>query len=386
MVVLDERLLAARHAARGWAADLRRTALELDADPDTVYRSLDNPAVRHLATMLIPAEYNSAPAVIGGYRFYGMTALERAVFAEEVASGDAGMMLAAPGASLSGVLVHLLADAQQKEWFYGRLLARPTWTFFGLTEPDRGSDAGSMVSALRPDPDGDGALLTGAKRYIGNASRAQLGVVFARDRPGPIGARAVLVDTADPGFHAEPIPTIGLRGAQISAVTLTDVRIPADRMLGRHLSPTRRGVWSGVQMFNQLRPGVAAIALGVARAAHSYIRENRRDLRGAERDIAQRLELRIEGVRRLVYRAAAEVDANPASGYLASAAKARACRLAEIATSQAFGFFGVGARLDHPMLDKLARDARGVEFMEGTGNIQRLNVFQGLVQSKLPRA
>lgn len=139
-------------------------------------------------------------------------------------------------------------------------------------------------------------------------------------------------------------------------------------------------------MFNQLRPGVAAIALGIARAAHEYVRDNRRELRGAEHDAAQRLELRIEGVRRLVHRAAAEVDANPASGYLASAAKARACRLAEVATTQALGFFGVGARLDHPMLDKLARDARGVEFMEGTGNIQRLNVFTGLVQSKLPRA
>ena len=64
----------------------------------------------------------------------------------------------------------------------------------------------------------------------------------------------------------------------------------------------------------------------------------------------------------------------------------RASRLAEEATLEALGHFGPGARLEHPLLDKLARDARGVEFMEGTANIQKLNLFTGLIQGRLRRA
>ncbi|MCM4081425.1 acyl-CoA dehydrogenase family protein [Paractinoplanes hotanensis] len=384
MIELDERLSTARGHARDWARDLRSTALELDRDPDTVHRCLENPAVRHLSTMLIPEPWLPDRPLIGGYRFDGMTAMERVVFAEEIAAGDAGMMLAAPGPSLSGVLIDLLADRDQKEWFYGRMLAAPTWTFFALTEPEHGSDAGAMQTALEPDGEG-GLLLRGAKRYIGNGTRASVGVVFARDRPGPLGATAVLVETTAPGFKAEPIPTVGLRGAQLSAIWLDQVPVPAERVLGRHLSPTRRGVWSGVQMFNRLRPGVAAIALGIARSAHEYVAEHRLSLSKAERSRWERTGRRIAGVRQLILRAAAVVDARPSDGHLASAAKARAARLAEEVTLEALDYFGPGARLTQPMLDKLVRDARGVEFMEGTGNIQRLNTFQGLLQGKLDR-
>jgi acyl-CoA dehydrogenase len=74
------------------------------------------------------------------------------------------------------------------------------------------------------------------------------------------------------------------------------------------------------------------------------------------------------------------VDRDPTQGHLASAAKAGAARLAERVTLAALEFFGPGSRLEHPMLDKLARDARAVEHMEGTTNIQRLIVFGGLIR------
>lgn len=385
MIELDDRLTALRDQVREWAADARATAMELDEDPDAVFRHLDQPMVSYLATTLIPEEFNPSPLTINGHRFHGMRSLERAIAAEEAACGDAGLLLASPGASLSGVVIDMLGDQPQKEWFYGRLLERPSWTFCALTEPDRGSDAAAMQTALVPAPDGGPARLTGAKRYIGNAARAAFGVVFARTKPGPLGVTAVLVDTSSAGFKAEPLKMIGLRGAQISALTLDSVEIGADRFLGRHLSPTRRGMWTGVQMFNRLRPGVAAIALGIARAAAEYVAANRRDLRPHERDRLERIDRRIAGTRQLILRAALAVDANAVDGYLASAAKARAARLAEEVPMAALEFFGPGARLEHPLLDKLARDGHGVEFMEGTGNIQRLNLFQGLMQGRIDR-
>ncbi|WP_406168770.1 acyl-CoA/acyl-ACP dehydrogenase [Streptomyces canus] len=385
MIELDDRTLAIQRQARAWAQELKPLALELDQDPDAIHRHLDVAIVSYLTRMTVPPEFNPDPVVVDGRPFYGTGTLERVVFAEEVAVGDAGMLLAAPGPVMSGVLVDAMGDEQQKKWFYSRIMEKPTWTFFALTEPDRGSDAGAMNTTLTPDGD-DHFVLRGAKRYIGNAARADLGIVFARTRPGPLGVTAVLTETSAAGFTAEPLETIGLRGLRITAVTLDDVRVPAGQVLGRHLRATQRGMWSAVQGLNRLRPGVAAFGLGIARAAYEYVLDNRRTLNTAERHRLDRLGLRLTELRQLIWRSAIAVDDNePAAGYLASAAKARASRLAEEATLEALGCFGPGARLDHPLLDKLARDARGVEFMEGTGNIQKLNVFTGLVQGHLRR-
>ncbi|MFJ6215761.1 acyl-CoA dehydrogenase family protein [Streptomyces sp. NPDC092296] len=383
MPELDGPLTALRGQFREWGRDFRARALELDRDPAAVRGWFDLPAVRYLATMGIPAEYGNDPEPIAGHRFHGTRAVERAVIMEELSCADAGVLVASPGPLLAGVLVGLLADKQQKEWFYGRMLAEPLWTFFALTEPDNGSDASAMRTALRPAGDG-GALLTGAKRFVGNAARAQLGVVFARNRPGPLGVVAVLTETAVPGYRAEVLPTIGLRGACISAVELDGVEIPEERLLGRHLPPSRRGTWAFIQTFNRLRPGVAAIGVGMARAALEYVRAHRGPLRTGEHDRLEQLERRVDATRRLVHRAAAAVDAGgPDGGPLASAAKLRASALAEDATLAACGLFGPGARLDHPLLDKLARDARSLEFIEGTSAMQRLNVYQGFASGKL---
>ncbi|MEN3307785.1 MAG: hypothetical protein V7603_3987 [Micromonosporaceae bacterium] len=381
MIELDDRLRMLRDEARERAKALRRCALDLDRDPDLAAELVDLPGIRYLATTMIPPEYQPHPLRLGSYTFYGMRCLERVVAVEELARGDAGGMLAAPGPSLSGVIVHELADPDQKRWYYDRLLDRPTWTFFALTEPDRGSDAGQLRTTLTRVP--GGWSLHGHKRYIGNGVRAPFGVVVARHGAGPLAITAVVVDTAAPGFAAEPIPTVGLRAARLSALTFDGVYVPDEMVLGRHLTASRRGMRAAVRTFNQLRPGVAALALGVAAAATDYVRQYRPRLTTVEQAVLIELEQRIVAVRQLVYRAAIAVDRDTGDGYLGSAAKARAAALAEDATLAAPRFFGPGALLDHPVLDKLARDARGFEFMEGTSNIQRLNLFQGFTQGRL---
>lgn len=378
---MDERLRALRGEARALAAELRDVALDLDRDPDAIRRHLGLGAVAMMATFGIPPGYNGSPVRIGPHRFYGTTSLELVVAMEELAVGDAGTLLGAPGPSLSGAIVADLADEGQRDFYYGRLLERPTWTCFALTEPARGSAAAALQTSLAPD--GDGFLLTGAKRYIGNGARAALAVVFARTRPGPLGVTAVLLDTAVPGFRAEPLRTLGLRGAQLSALAFDAVRVAPEQVVGRHRPATRRGLVAAVRAFNRLRPLVAATALGVARAAHEYVVSGRRDLRAEERWELDRLAGRLAAVRCLIHKAAATVDRDPSAGYLASAAKARAALLAEEATLLAPRLFGPGARLEHPLLDKLARDARGFEFMEGTGHIQRLNLFNGFNRGRV---
>jgi alkylation response protein AidB-like acyl-CoA dehydrogenase len=377
-------LVGLRAQMREWAADLRAVALELDRDPEAVRRYFDLPAVRYLSTMGIPLAYGNRPEPIGGRRYDGASALQRAVIMEELACADAGMLVASPGPLLAGVVVSLFADEGQKEWFYGRMLASPLWTCFALTEPDRGSDASALRTSVTP-VDGGGGVLNGAKRYVGNAPRADIAVVFARKGTSPLGLTAVLVETPTPGFHAEPLGMIGLRGARIGTIALDGVHVPEDRFLGRHLPPSRRGFWAFVRTFNLLRPGVAAIAVGIARAAYEYVTDNRTALSPAEQDRLAELGRRIDATRRLVGQAAAAVDADTDNGHLASAAKLRASALAEDVTLAACTFFGPGARTEHPLLDKLARDARSMEFLEGTTNMQRLNVFQSLRTGKLSR-
>ncbi|MGD3112003.1 acyl-CoA dehydrogenase family protein [Streptomyces sp. YGL11-2] len=362
--------------ARSWGEGFRAVGMGIDRYPESIRKHFDLPGVRYLSTMGIPREHGNP------HLFCGTTAAERVVAMEEMAFGDAGVLLGAPGPLLVGVLVSLLADDDQKKWFYQRMLEDQRWTFFALTEPERGSDASELTTRIDVTADGRPAL-SGRKRYVGNGARGQVGVVFARNRPGPLGINAVLVETPAPGWHTEALDTIGLCGARIGAITMDRVPVDPKLFLGRHLSPSRRGTWAFAQAFNLLRPGVAAISLGIARAAHEYAATHRRALRRDEQDRLDDLGRRIGGTRKLVRLAAAAVDADTRDGHLASAAKARATSLAADATTQVCALFGPGARLEHPVLDKLARDAQGVEFMEGTTHMQKLTLFQGLFTGKL---
>jgi alkylation response protein AidB-like acyl-CoA dehydrogenase len=142
------------------------------------------------------------------------------------------------------------------------------------------------------------------------------------------------------------------------------------------LPAARRGTWGWLRVFNLLRPSLAAMAVGVARAASEYARAA---VPRSDVDRLDAIDRRIDGVRQLVYEAASAVDADPGAGSLASAAKARAARLAEDVTLAALECLGAGARFEHPLLAKLARDARGLEFMEGTGHVHRLLMGQHVI-------
>ncbi|MHA4819230.1 acyl-CoA dehydrogenase family protein [Streptomyces aculeolatus] len=379
-----------RAAVEEYAHAFRATALAMDepgADPRTL-----NPVVHdaYFPVLLgLPPAYNPDPLIVDGRPCHLHSCVERVVVYERLAWGDAALMVAAPGPSLSGVLTEELGDDDQKERYYTTLAARPTWTFFALTEPHAGSDATALTTALtesgtEPGTEpgtGSGASgsyrLSGVKKYIGNAVRADLGVVFARIRPGPVGVVAVLVEPTRPGFTATALPTTGMRAIGLSEVRLDDVPVSRSDILGMHLSATRRGIVGAMRTFNRARPVVAAMALGIAQAAWDYAAVHRRALRADESHAREVLRRRLAGTRRLVLAAAEQADRDPGDGTVASAAKYRAAELALETAEYALGLFGPGARLEHPLLDKLHRDARAFEFMEGTGTMQRLNLALG---------
>jgi alkylation response protein AidB-like acyl-CoA dehydrogenase len=216
---------------------------------------------------------------------------------------------------------------------------------------------------------------------VGNGARGQLGVVFCRRAAGPWGIEAVLVDTADPGFSGELLPMLGLRGARISRLLFDDVRIPADRILGRERPPSRRGLYGALRALLRFRPGLAAMVLGIVTAVTEYVLEQRPALPMADRDRLDGILDRATALRRLVHEVAADIDRDEVNSHRIGAVKMRAARLGEDATILAAELLGPASLVEHPWLEKAYRDVRGFEFMEGTANIHRLSVFQGLVRN-----
>ncbi|WDO09729.1 acyl-CoA dehydrogenase [Streptomyces murinus] len=375
---MTRRLRVLREYVRAEAPALRGAARAPDGEP------LRAPLLDRLATLQIPRAYARAPLVLDGEEYFILSAVERVVFHEEAAAyGDAAALLSAPGSLTAGMLVAALGDDEQQSAFFGRLHERPTWTFLAMTEPGGGSDATRLDTTLAPA--GSSFVLNGEKRYVGNAHRAETGVVTARTRPGPLGIRCVLVDTRAPGFSAAPIPTLGMRGA-LGAMRFTDLAVPEEALLGRHLPATRRGMWGWLHAFNPLRCVAAALGVGLARATHLYVAAQLAGQAAARRRGLAELEARIAGVRSLTMAAARAVDADPGNAHLPAAAKTAAAGLAVGATTTALRLLGPGARLEHPLLDRWARDAHGIEHMEGTSHIQRMAVSQALARGRFSPA
>jgi alkylation response protein AidB-like acyl-CoA dehydrogenase len=370
VIELEPHLRRLRDMCREAGADLRAHALSVDSDPADMERHLDSPTLALVRAAATPKQFRGTDLDDAGYP-YNDSCLSRVVAGVEMARGDAGVLVANTGPALAGVAVDALGSDEQQELFYRTIADGRTWTFFAMTEPEHGSDATALRSRLVPDPQGDGYLLHGAKRYVSNACRAGIGVVFARTGDSPLSIRGALVNCPAPGFEAAPLEMVGLRGARISEISLDAVPIPRSRLLGSHLPASRRGLWGASRAFNNMRVQIAALALGVAFAARDYVLEQRPGWSGHELASA-----RLDAALALVYRAAAEIDLAPDARQPPSVAKLHATDTAVRTTRWAAAALGPGSLLEHPLLEKWSRDVHAFEFMDGTSNILRLHIAQ----------
>jgi alkylation response protein AidB-like acyl-CoA dehydrogenase len=370
----DARLAACRDASVAAAADLRRRALAVDADPDLMEPHFDSPTFAMIRTGSTPIRYRQTKLDTGPWRYDNDSCLERVISTLELARGDAAMMLACPGPALAGIVVDVLGSEAQKELFYRRIGDGRTWSFFAMSEPGRGNDATAMETRLEAAGP-DGYRLHGVKRYIGNGARGGIGVVFARTGRSALSIRAVLIEPPETGWKAERLDMVGLRGAYLSEVHLDGVPVPAGMVLGEHLPVTRRGMWGAIQTFHNMRIQIGAMAVGTGLAMCEYVAEHRRHAPGADLFAA-----RLDAAKELVYDAAAGYDADPDQAYLSSVAKLTGTRLAIEVGRWAAAALGPASLIEHPLLEKWTRDVCAFEFMDGTSNIQRLHVAQGYLK------
>jgi alkylation response protein AidB-like acyl-CoA dehydrogenase len=379
MIELTGRLKVMAETTREAARELRAWALLVDTDPDAMRACLESAVCRMVLAAGTPVKYRPAggPPPVEPSR--DESCLEAVVATVELARGDAGAILACPGPALAGLAVRHLGSDGQQQHFYGRLADGRTWTFFAMTEPDRGSDATAIQTRLEPDGSG-GYLLYGRKRYIGNGARGGIGVVFARTGRSPLSIRAVMVEPPAPGWSGRRLAMVGLRGACLSELEFDGVPVAREMLLGEHLPPTRRGMWGAIKTFNNMRVQVGALAVGTALAVCDYVAEHRVETRRRGDAGLAVVRARAEAARQLLYQAAVRVDRDPDRGYLSCAAKLNATSVAVETARWGAAALGPASLIEHPLLEKWTRDACSFEFMEGTGNIQRLHVAQGYQQ------
>jgi glutaryl-CoA dehydrogenase len=195
---------------------------------------------------------------------YGLTALE-------LEAGDSGLRtFVSVQGSLAMSAIHKHGSEEQKQQWLPGMARGELIGCFGLTEPTAGSDPGGMTTYARRD--GSDWVLTGAKRWIGLASIAQVAVIWAQTDDG---IRGFVVPTVSPGFSATPIePKLSMRASIQCDITLTEVRLPADAVL-----PNVVGLKGPFACLNEARYGIIWGAMGAARDSYeSVLRYSRQRL------------------------------------------------------------------------------------------------------------
>jgi glutaryl-CoA dehydrogenase len=221
-------------------------------------------AKEQFATDLIPelAELGLLGAAIQGYGCAGMSNTMYGLTLEELEYGDSGLR---SFASVQGSLVmwpiSKYASEAQKERWLPKMATGELIGCFGLTEPDSGSDPGSMKTRARKD--GSSWILNGTKMWITSSPVAHLALVWAKvDDGGSESIRGFVVERGMKGFETPTIHgKMSLRASPTGEIVLTDVRVPEDNVL-----PGVQGLKGPLSCLTTARFGIAAGALGAARA------------------------------------------------------------------------------------------------------------------------
>jgi len=318
----------------------------------------------------------------------GLGALEGALIGEELCWGCSGIATSIVANILGALPVMLAGTAEQQREWLPRLLEEPILCSFALTEPGAGSDvSGIQTTAVR---DGGEYVLNGSKMFITNAGHASWFTVFASTdkSAGHRGLTAFVVSADDPGVTIEKhLDKMGQRATDTSAIAFQDVRVPVSSRLGEE----GEGFKIAMRTLDHTRPGTAAGAVGVARAAFEHAVEYSRERVQFGQPIAMNqgvnfliadMAAEIEAARLLCWQAAWLLDQGKRATLQSSYAKRFAADTAMKVTTDAVQVFGGYGYIKEFPVEKLMRDAKLFQIYEGTSQIQRLVIAREIF---LPR-
>ena len=285
------------------------------------------------------------------------------------------------------VLVMGGTDGQRKQWL-PRLASGEVVASFALTEPDAGSDPGSLVTSAARD--GDGWVIDGLKRYITNAPAADVFIVFARtdpDAPPGKGIGVFVVPARLPGVSvAARDHKMGQAGAWTADVAFTDVRVPGDALVGEAAAA---GYATAMRSLAHGRLVIAAMCVGVAARlideSVSYARERTQGGRPiGEYQLVQAMladsQTEYMAARALVLDAAAKYDAGTDRRLAPSAAKYFASEAVGRIADRAVQIHGGSGYIRGVPVERLYRDVRLFRIYEGTSQIQQLVIAREMLR------
>ncbi len=322
---------------------------------------------------------------------------------EEACWGDAGLMLTIPGPGLGGAAIMASGTPDQMMRFLKRFNeGEPSWGAMAMTETGCGSDTSAIqATAVR---DGDFWVLNGEKIFVTGGKRALedskgLIVVWATvdKSAGRAGMKPFVVEAGTPGVKVEKLEKkLGIRASDTATIILEDCRIPYENILG---NPEVRkidrsdtaGFKRAMATFDATRPIIAAMALGVGRAALDFIKETfekegvkiryglpRNKLTSLERDIME-MEAAYKAAKMLMLRAVWMMSQGQPNNLEASMAKAKAGLAVTRITQKAVELMGPLGYSRKLLLEKWMRDAKINDIFEGTGQINMLVVARRIL-------
>ncbi|MDY7218741.1 acyl-CoA dehydrogenase family protein [Denitrificimonas sp. JX-1] len=376
----DIELTEEQRMIRDMARDFSKTELAPNAEKWEKAGWLDENMLKQMGElgflgMVVPEELG------GSYIDYTCYALAL----EEISVGCAatGAVMSIHNSVGCAPIVNWGTEEQKQRWV-PELASGQTLACFCLTEPQAGSEANNLRT--RAVEDGDHWVLNGSKQFISNAKRAGLAIVFAVTDPelGKKGLSAFLVPTDTPGFEVERMEQkMGLRASDTCAVSLINCRIPKENMLG----PRGKGLALALSGLEGGRLGIAAQALGIARAAFeaalTYSRERIQFGKAISehQSIANMLadmHTQINAARHMILYAARLRTAGLPCLSEASQAKLFASEMAEKVCSMAIQIHGGYGYLEDYAVERHYRDARITQIYEGTSEIQRMLIARQL--------
>lgn len=320
------------------------------------------------------------PEAYGGL---GLGYLDYCVVLEEIAAVSASYAVSVAVTGLPQIILNLFGDEAQKEAWLPRLASGELLGAFALSEPESGSDAASLKTTARRE--GDHYVLNGTKFWITHGGCADLYVVMARTGgPGARGITAFLVPGDTPGLSfGKKEEKMGLRASPTVEVVLEDVVIPASNRLGEEGT----GFTVAMSALDSGRITIGATSVGLARAALEwsgrYATERRQfntpiiDFQGVGFMLAD-MACKVETARLLVHKAAWLKDHQRPYGHIAAMAKVVATDTAmEVSTDAVQVLGGYGYTREHPV-ERYMRDAKVMQIVEGTNQIQRLVISRHL--------
>ena len=357
--------------------DIRKVAWDFDKEGTWPAEIIQKAWEIGLMNTHVPEEYGGP----------GLDFLSGCLIEEEFGWGCSGIgtSLAANGLAMTPVALGG-SDAVKKE-FLGMLTEEPKLASFCLTEPDAGSDVSGMkTTAVKK---GDKWVLNGSKCFITNGGYADWFTVYAKTdkEAGHRGISAFVVPKDDTVTVDKKEDKLGQRASNTATITFNETEIPEDYLLGEE----NKGFKLAMMTLDRTRPGVAAMAVGIGRAAFEFAAEYSKErvqfgvpiaMHQAVAFMIADMATKVEAGRLLTWQSAALLDNGIRNTLACSHAKRFAADSAmEITVDAVQVYGGYGFIKEYPV-EKLMRDAKIMQLYEGTSQIQRLVIAKEVLMGR----